>query len=627
MSPTNIIRDHRYQLLFRRLGIVLVLYLIFRIVFLIFNANFFDGIPFSEHLAAFIYGIRFDIAAIAITNSIVILLHLLPVNGFYSAKYQRILKWVFIISNIPAIILNFIDVAFYQFQGKRSTADLFEIITTGDEVTATFWSMVVDFWYAPVFILISILLLSRMYPLWRGSISESRSSTKISYIVLIIGIGVIIIAARGGLQYKPLRILSAAGHGNPRLANLVLNSTFTTIKTIGKPSIQKVAYMDTKEAEQHFNKIHQFQTNELKNYNVVLIILESFSAEYIGFLNSGKGYTPVLDSIAAHSLVFNNGIANAKRSIDGLPAITSSLPGLMPESFITSKYNGNRIEGIASYLSSKDYVSSFFHGGNNGTMGFDNFTSMTGFTNYYGMDECSSCRSDGKWGIYDEDFYNFMLEVTDKTSEPFFNCFFSLSSHHPYKIPSEHSGKFPVGNMDIHESIGYADYSLGKFFEMASKKPWFRNTLFVITADHTGPSIEKSYMNSIGNYRIPVIYHMPGVIEPGVKNFITQQSDILPSVLDLIGYDQSFTAFGKSVFVKSTNRFSVNFTGDIYQCINDKYLLQFDGEEVVGLYDHKKDALFSTNLFDRENTEHIELEMQLKSYLQQFNQSMVNNQW
>jgi phosphoglycerol transferase MdoB-like AlkP superfamily enzyme len=621
---TAINNSNRYLLLLKRIGFVLLFYLVFRIAFLVFNYGYFSDSGVGEILKAFIIGVRFDLSAIAYANALVILLHLLPFNFFNNTTYQKILKFIFLLSNIPAILLNIVDVAFFAFQGKRSTVDLFSIITTGSDIKNTIWQMMIDFWYVPLFFITLTIILIRFYPT-RASKRRHDFPVFVRYLILLIGITVTIVLFRGGVQLKPVRIVAAAQYTNPKLSPLVLNSTFTILKTVGKRSVTSVTYMDDDELPVYFSKIKSYKKHSSTPYNVIILILESFSSEYIGYLNNGEGYTPVLDSLAEHALIFTNSIANAKRSIDGLPAITSSLPALMPESFITSKYTGNQLSGIAGYLNESGYSTAFFHGGHNGTMGFDTFTSKTGFNFYYGLNECSTCRNDGQWGIYDEDFYDFLIDVTDNTNQPFMHCFFSLSSHHPYLIPDEHKGVFPSGKLPIHESIGYADYSLGKFFEKARTKDWYKNTLFVITADHTGPSFNKSYMNPVGQFRIPLLFFMPTVVEPSINNTISQQCDIMPSILNFLHYNKPFVAFGESVFNDSSNKFSVNFTGSLYQCMNDSILLQFDGENVVSVYNFKTDPGLTVNLWQSGSNAYDQLEMSLKSYLQQYRTAIIEN--
>ena len=184
--------------------------------------------------------------------------------------------------------------------------------------------------------------------------------------------------------------------------------------------------------------------------------------------------------------ILQNAYANGKRSIEGIPAIIGGIPALLSDPFITSAYSSNTITTIPSLLKQKGYTSTFFHGGTNGTMGFDNFSRSSGFDHYFGRTEYDNDDDfDGSWGIYDEPFLQQAALEIDKMKLPFLAVLFTLSSHHPYKIPDKYVNQFPEGTLPLHQSIAYADFSLKRFFETALKMSWFSNTLFVITADHT----------------------------------------------------------------------------------------------------------------------------------------------
>ena len=156
----------------------------------------------------------------------------------------------------------------------------------------------------------------------------------------------------------------------------------------------------------------------IQKKNVVIIILESFSKEYVGYYNNGSGYTTFLDSIIPHSLVMENGYANGIKSIEALPAITSSVPTLMNEPFITSSYATNSYYSIASLLKKEGYSTSFFHGGTRGTMGFYQFSKKAGFDKYFGLEEYGKEKdNDGVWGIYDGPFFKYFSDYLNKEQQ------------------------------------------------------------------------------------------------------------------------------------------------------------------------------------------------------------------
>ncbi len=613
--------------LIRRMSLLLLLYSLLRFIFFISNLSYFYQLGFKNLSIAFFGGLRFDISAISFTNALFILLHLIPFKGFASRSYQLVLKTLFLLVNIPVIILNCSDIVYYKFTLKRGTMDAFDMAEMSDDFKNVLPQFIRDYWYVAIIIFILIFLMIKLYN--RTSNTFNTASKKVNLIVVIIISIFTVIGARGGLQLRPLSIFHAAEYGSPQTAPLVLNTTFTMIKTIGKTKLSSEKYFDDKTLSDVFNPIHQLANHEpFKKMNVVIIIMESFSKEYIGGLNSFSGYTPFLDSLIYESLVFNNGFANGKKSIEGIPAVLAGMPVMMNEPFITSQYSGNKITGIADILKQEGYSTSFFHGGSNGTMGFDGFTKSIGFDNYYGRKEYNNdANYDGKWGIFDEPFFQYFAKELNKTSPPFISCIFSLSSHHPYTIPEKYKGKFMKGTLPIHQSIRYADYSLQKFFEAAAKMPWFDNTLFVITADHTFESEHAEYQTPVGKYRIPIIFYQHNSSLHSRSDNITQQVDIMPSILDYLHYPKPFYSFGSSVFNPLGQHVAVNCLEGIYQIITRDYSLQFDGTKSLFLSNYSDDVLMRNNLLNKELITKEALEQKLKAIIQTYNQAMIHNKF
>ena len=547
---------------------------------------------------------------------------------FFLTLNQTLLKVLFFVVNIPSILLNCVDLEYFKYQGKRTTADLFQLFGMGDDMKNNLPRMAMDFWYVLViFIFLTVLLITLYNKIKVPSKPKEREDKKLAWLMVIPLLAVFFVGGRGGFQYKPIGIMAAARHTTPQLVPLVLNTPFTVLKTYGKKNIEEKKYLSDEEAQTYFNKDHHFKsTAPFKPLNVVIIILESFSSEYIGAFNNGNGYTPFLDSLMHEGLTFSNAYANAKKSIDGIPAVLASMPSLMTGSYVSSPYSGNKLNSVAGILKSKGYSSAFFHGGNNGTMNFDNFTLLTGFDKYYGRKEYPADNYDGHWGVFDENFYYFFIEKCSAMKTPFVNTFFSLSSHHPYNLPESYKGRFKKGTLPIHESIGYADHSLKCFFNKAKETTWYKNTLFVITSDHTGPSEIAYYNTKIGMFRIPIVFYQPGTSLQGWDINVTQQTDIMPGILDYLHYDEPFSAFGNSLLDTTRSPFAVNFAGDVFQAMDNTYLIQYDGSDIAGCYNYKTDSLLFNNIYSDTDESQIKLTKTLQSVLQQYNRSMIRNE-
>jgi phosphoglycerol transferase MdoB-like AlkP superfamily enzyme len=338
------------------------------------------------------------------------------------------------------------------------------------------------------------------------------------------------------------------------------------------------------------------------------------------------GYTPFLDSLISESLTFSNAFSNGKTSIEGIPAIVSSIPTWMNEPFITSPYGSNQMNSLANMLKQQGYYTAFFHGGTNGTMGFDAFANLEGYDDYFGRTEYNNEKDyDGSWGIWDEEFLQYSANTINIKQQPFFATVFTLTSHHPYPVPDRYKSQFKEGVLPIEKSIGYSDFALKKFFDSAKKMPWFKNTLFVLAADHTGVSADAFYTNKIGNYSIPIIYYMPDGQLKGLDSTITQQIDIMPSVLDFLNYPSPYFAFGTSVFDTSASHFALIFRTELFQLIENNYILQFDGDKANDLYHFTTDSLMRNDLFNKEPAISARMENKAKAIIQTYQQSLINN--
>jgi len=618
-------------LLLKRLLILLVLFFFTRLLFWILNYSYFSSLGVWETLKLFFFGIQFDVSAIIGFNSLFILLHLLPGNYKYHKNYQLALKIIFLTVNTFILAGNFIDCEYFKFTNKRITADILKYVFLSNDTINLLPQFTKDFWYL---LLGWILLMTAtwfIYPAQKQDI-KSQSIKPFGYIfqgvLSVLLMGIFLVGFRG-VRLKPYRIVDAARYTKTQFTTLVLNTPFTFLKTINKSDLQLKNYFPEEEIKNFYDPVHRFETEKDFSYqNVVIIILESFSREYIGSYNPYKGYTPFLDSLITRSLVFPNSFANGKRSIEAMPSIIASMPTLMNDSYVSSGYSTNSITSFANLLEKKGYSTSFFHGGSNGTMGFDNFANIAGIDEYYGRNEYNNeADYDGNWGIYDEEFLRYFARKLNSFRQPFFSTLFTLSSHHPYSVPDKYKGKFQKGELKIHEVIQYTDYALKKFFETASVMPWYSNTLFVITADHTVLASLPYYRNKVGQYAIPIFFFHPSDSGlTGIDQTIIQHCDILPSVMNYLNYDESFFSFGYPVFDRTSDHFVINYTNGLYHLIQQNYCLFFDGSAGVSLYNLETDSLLQNNLLGKVPEAQSSLENKIKAIIQTYNNRLINNE-
>lgn len=604
-------------LFIQRFLLLVVIYQLIRVGFYLYNQSFFPEISSN----VFIGGLIFDLSVLGYINILFAIFHLIPGKFQTKKMYQNSLFISFFLVNGIFICLNFIDYEYFRFVGRRSSFSMITAEGMTNEIGGLIASYFVDYWKIPLFITLTFIIF------WLGlkqiKYRNVKTSSNFVSIASLLFMVILLFTAGRGIDRKPLRIVDASEYGPIGTSALVLNTPFTVMKTLSKKNnLKEVHFFDDKQAERIFNPIQSFSYENSNKKNVVLLILESFGRE-----NIQRGQTPFLDSLIQKSYFFENGFANGKLSIDAVPSTLSSVPSLMNKSFISSCYAVNNVYGLPKILKDNGYNTSFFHGAFNGSQNFDQYADVAGFDRYYGKNEYKGPESfDGKWGVFDEDFLQFFAKELTTFKQPFFTTLFTISSHAPFTIPEKYKGKFPKGSTEIHESIAYTDYALKRFFESAEKKPWFNNTIFVITSDHTSSTGEEpKYKNNVGKFRIPIMFFVPGdetMIATNEKNF--QQIDILPSLVDYLQLNTKLVSYGKSY--KSNQDFVVNYLDNIYNLEMGDYYLAFDGTKTIGLYNWKKDPLLKTNLVRKQPKTKNKMERFIKAYIQSFNHRVSKNQ-
>ncbi|HEY3403916.1 MAG TPA: sulfatase-like hydrolase/transferase [Ohtaekwangia sp.] len=630
-----------YKGLLLQLLIAMLLFSLCRVGFFLFNLSYFPNMTLINFLKIMAGGMRFDLTAVLYTNALFILLTIIPFEFRFAKWYQTILKWIFFITNGIALAANISDFVYYRFTGRRTTADVFQQFEHEQNLTKLWLRFAWDYWYG---VLIVVLLIALMVWLYRKVKVEGPQLTNrivfyISGVILIPAVlYLFIIGVRGGAYHhiRPITLNDAGQYvDDPRDIVLVLNTPFAIYRTLGKTKIKRVTFFkDQNEVDSLFSPIrNSVDTGQMKKLNVVIIILESFSKEFVGYYNHHrengkyKGYAPFMDSLLQYSRAYRYSFANGRKSIDALPSVIASIPS-MGVPYVLSPFSGNKVNSLGSLLGAEGYETAFLHGAPNGSMGFEAFMNVAGIEKYYGMDEYGNDDDfDGWWGIWDEPFLQYVAGVQTDFEEPFFSVTFTLSSHHPYIVPPEYEGKFKGGPVPILRGIQYTDNALRKYFQRVSKEPWYKNTLFVISADHVSSNVLfTDGRTAPGLFAIPIFFFRPDNSLAGMDDqTIVQQVDIMPTVLGYLNYRKPYVAFGQDVFKNAGQSCAWNYEAGVFQYYEGDYLMQFDGKRSIALYNFKTDSLQQENLLEKNPSMSKHLEKRLKAVIQQYNNRMVDN--
>ncbi len=590
---------------------MLLVYSVSRLAFALSNSSIFSSLSVLDYVE----GIRFDLSVLAYINAAYFLLLSLCSNLKKDSVILFLNKLLFIFTNSSFIILNNIDIVYFKFNLRRSSDEIFNLVHKSKDIHELIPHFLLHYWPVTLLTAIQIWIIVRT----NQNISIKPSKNHYFFGIRIFTVIVTsIVFARGGLQLKPIKPINAGEVFQTPNSAVILNTPFYLIHTFQKSEVERIDTFSEEEAELIFKTTKHFSKKNFRKSNVVIIMLESLSKEFVGFHNNGNGFTPFLDELMKNSLVFENAFANGLRSIDAVPAIVSSIPNLMNDPFINSKYSNNKVPSLSTILNTEGYKTYFLHGGKRGTMGFLGYCNQIEFNRYLGMEDFPDKRFfDGDWGIYDEAFLKFSASELNKIKQPFFATIFTLSSHPPYNLPQKYLDFFPKGKGKIHELIGYSDHSLKLFFDKINDQPWFKDTLFVVTADHTASeSFNSRYGGYVNRHKIPLIFYRGDHSLKGKEVRITQQIDIMPTILDILGYNKPFFSFGKSalrneswaVIGNDHEKFLITEEGILHKrenhikqyrdfLLNEKINLDFNNSRMIKAIEQTHNNLMLSNSF------------------------------
>jgi phosphoglycerol transferase MdoB-like AlkP superfamily enzyme len=351
--------------------------------------------------------------------------------------------------------------------------------------------------------------------------------------------------------------------------------------------------IDKKEAFANLKQLEGFDnlsskevkaTTKYQKKNIILIMVESLSAEYLGTYGNKQNITPHLDKLIKKSLFFNNLFATGTRTVRGMEAVNLSIPPTPGRSIIKRPKN-NTLDSIGKILFNEGYENKFIYAG------YGYFDNMNDFysKNYYQIVDRIKFTKDeitfaNAWGACDEDLFNKVLKEADKSykkNKKFFSFVMTTSNHRPYT--------YPDGKIDIPSHTGrsgavkYTDFAINEFIKKAQKKKWFKDTIFIIVADHNGSSAGKSDL-PLHRYKIPCIVYAPDFIKPQVVSKLSSQVDIMPTIFSLIGIGYKAKFYGNNILDKNFNQRA--FVGNYQKLgyVKDNFLYYLTPDKKV----HKK---------------------------------------
>lgn len=590
-------------LLVWRIVLLYAVLMLCRTAFYLYNAAVLGPLTWAEAWPLLAGALKFDTASVVYADGVFILLSLLPLPLRERRWYRAVLFWYYVAVNAVLVVAtNLADTVYFRYTQKRFTAD--EIFfADNDNSLQLVGKFMAENWYLVLLWIALTALLAWGYR--RRVREESIFSRGWAYyigntVIFAAAAGLSVAGMRGGMtrMTRPITLSNATLYtADSGKANLILSNPFCILRTIGSAgSVKYKKHFAPEELARRFTPVHQPADSAAVNLagrNVVVFIMESMSAEHSAYLcpevyadREVKGFTPFLDSLMQNGLVFKRMYANGTRSIQAMPSVLGSIPSfrtpfvLMPQSLGESRQ-------LPAMLADKGYATLFFCGSEHGSMGFGAYARSAGVERLVSREDYEARHGtgdfDGYWGIWDEPFLQFMGEELAATPEPFFATLFTLSSHHPFVVPEQYAATLPDGYTRIHKGVAYDDQAFRRFFHRFGGEEWFRRTIFVFVADHvSSEKFAEKTRSYPGNMHIVGFIHTPDGALQGEVREVTQQLDIMPTVLGLTGNTEPYFAFGRDVLNEPQRpHWSVSYDGKFRALTDDgAVVLDDSGTEV-----------------------------------------------
>jgi len=594
------------------IALLLLVMALLRLAFLVVNWPVFKRFGSAELAYSFINGARFDLRVILLLYVPFFLAVHFPVRW---KKEFLLAHWILfapVVLFLPVLALSILNMHYYAEAGRHISYEIMAVGGDRYDLLASLKMIGAYRWSILLFIVLSVILLLCGKMLLGRSLNAGNKTDFRSRIVWMLvflcfaGLGL-----RGTVKGRPLRMHHAFVQGSTELGHLTLNPVFTVMESLVENEGRVASFYKEEEALKTVRALlgsdgtvwHGVEAPLYRHtlypprespmpYNIVILVLESWSPRYIGAYGSPFGLTPEFDRLTASGVIYDNFYAVGSRTDEGLAALCLGIPAFNHTrssgkgALLSGSLEQNRYKGLGSLLSNHGYSTIYLHGESSGAFRQASIARLAGFNKHLGSDELGLTREEttGPWGGWDHVLLDKLAGVLRAEPEPFLALWISLTNHSPYTLPDETFRSAAPSDTEgkYMDSVRYTDHYLGVFFRKMRQEKFFPRTIFVITADHSARTIDTMR----DRFRIPFLIYAPGIVTPRVESSVGSQVDLIPTILQLLRLEGDHHAMGTSLLDGGARRFAfLNFSHG-YGWVSGDKLLEIGPEgEVVGLRD------------------------------------------
>jgi phosphoglycerol transferase MdoB-like AlkP superfamily enzyme len=564
-------RSEKFPFIIRLICFWMCYFLSFRILFIIYNSSKIQDGNIGDTLLSFVYALRLDFATACILS--IFPFFLWAIQQFTKLKLIHNINKFFNLSIITIItLLSVSNIKLYNEWGIQLTARALQYIFYPEEILAFIGTQEL----IGLFILLFILLFSaiKIYLNISDNFSAPALNNKLKTTLLIVAPTLLVIGARGGVQLAPINESSSYYSDIAFNNHAATNNIWFLMHSVEDAMKTKNIYvfMDDTEAKQMRDSLFISSENNTKHIlktnkpNIVLIILESWTADIIEKLDGEKNVTPHFHKLSDQGILFTHMYSSGFRTEQGLVSIFSGFPAQPNHSIITTPSKSEQLPCINFQLKKAGYHSSFYYGGEIEFANMKSYLIHAGVSKIIDKENFSSDQQNSKWGAHDEFVFNKQLQDLNNEQQPFFSTVLTLSTHEPFEVPIQTPFNKTNSEEKFKKAAYYTDQCLNNYFHEAKKQKWYNNTLFILVADHGHHYPLNRGYDDPESHRITAMLY-GDVIADSLKgttiDAVCNQNDLPAVILSQLNMNHADFHWSKNILNSSTQAFAYYATENV----------------------------------------------------------------